>query len=83
MTTQNVPQKAGGDGSEPRIGVYVCQCGLNIAQTVDCRRVSSFVEIFSDSRRRESGPSPSGSLRPASSNNFFAIAGSNEYFCPA
>lgn len=24
----------------PRIGVYVCQCGLNIAQTVDCGRVA-------------------------------------------
>lgn len=26
--------------TEPRIGVYVCQCGLNIAQTVDCSRVA-------------------------------------------
>jgi len=25
--------------SQPRIGVYVCHCGLNIAQTVDCRKV--------------------------------------------
>ncbi len=24
----------------PRIGVYVCHCGLNIAQTVDCRLVA-------------------------------------------
>jgi heterodisulfide reductase subunit A len=24
----------------PRIGVFVCQCGLNIAQTVDCQRVA-------------------------------------------
>jgi len=24
---------------QPRIGVYVCHCGLNIAQTVDCRAV--------------------------------------------
>ncbi|PIP39530.1 MAG: heterodisulfide reductase [Desulfobacterales bacterium CG23_combo_of_CG06-09_8_20_14_all_51_8] len=24
----------------PRIGVYVCRCGLNIAQTVDCARVA-------------------------------------------
>ena len=23
----------------PRIGVYVCHCGLNIAQTVDCQKV--------------------------------------------
>jgi heterodisulfide reductase subunit A len=25
--------------AQPRIGVYVCHCGLNIAQTVDCRKV--------------------------------------------
>ncbi len=25
---------------EARIGVYVCQCGLNIAQTVDCEKVA-------------------------------------------
>ena len=25
---------------EPRIGVYVCRCGLNIAQTVDCEKVA-------------------------------------------
>ena len=24
---------------QPRIGVYVCHCGLNIAQTVDCQEV--------------------------------------------
>jgi heterodisulfide reductase subunit A-like polyferredoxin len=24
----------------PRIGVYICHCGLNIARTVDCRKVS-------------------------------------------
>ena len=28
---------------EPRIGVYVCHCGLNIAQTVDCRKVADDV----------------------------------------
>ena len=29
---------------EPRIGVYVCHCGLNIAQSVDCHRVAENVE---------------------------------------
>jgi len=29
--------------SNPRIGVYVCRCGLNIGQTVDCRRVAEAV----------------------------------------
>jgi heterodisulfide reductase subunit A len=40
MTTQSVPQKSSGDDSEPRIGVYVCHCGLNIAQSVNCRQVA-------------------------------------------
>ncbi len=29
---------------QPRIGVYVCHCGLNIAQTIDCREVAESVE---------------------------------------
>jgi len=29
-----------------RIGVYVCQCGLNIAQTVDCRRVAETAAVL-------------------------------------
>jgi len=29
---------------DPRIGVYVCHCGLNIAQSVDCARVARTVE---------------------------------------
>ena len=29
---------------EPRIGVYVCHCGLNIAQSVDCHRVAQTIE---------------------------------------
>ena len=28
-------------GQNPRIGVFVCHCGLNIARTVDCQRVAS------------------------------------------
>ncbi len=28
---------------KPRIGAYVCHCGLNIAQTIDCRRVAETV----------------------------------------
>ena len=35
---QQKPHPAAAD--EPRVGVYVCQCGRNIAQTVDCRRVA-------------------------------------------
>ncbi|UCH58239.1 MAG: hydrogenase iron-sulfur subunit [Candidatus Bathyarchaeota archaeon] len=29
---------------EPRIGVYVCHCGLNIAGSVDCEEVTKFAE---------------------------------------
>lgn len=32
----------------PRIGVYVCHCGLNIAQTVDCARVAEAAARLSD-----------------------------------
>lgn len=28
------------EGDGPRIGVYVCHCGLNIARTVDCAKVA-------------------------------------------
>lgn len=29
-------------GSQPRIGVYICHCGVNIAATVDVERVTEF-----------------------------------------
>jgi len=31
---------------EPRIGVYVCHCGLNIAGTVDCEEVAEFASTL-------------------------------------
>ena len=31
-----------------RIGVYVCHCGLNIAQTVDCKKVSESAGLVED-----------------------------------
>ena len=34
--------------ARPRIGVYVCHCGLNIAQTVDCEKVAESVSLFDD-----------------------------------
>lgn len=35
------PSKPAATGEqEPRIGVYVCHCGLNIAQTVDCPKIA-------------------------------------------
>jgi heterodisulfide reductase subunit A-like polyferredoxin len=38
---QNMDQiKVGLTAAQPRIGVYVCHCGLNIARTVDCAAVA-------------------------------------------
>ena len=31
---------------EPRIGVYICHCGLNIAGTVDCEEVARFASTL-------------------------------------
>ena len=34
-----------------RIGIYVCQCGLTIAQTVDCPKVAesaAFLKVFQE-----------------------------------
>jgi heterodisulfide reductase subunit A len=36
------------EGNAPRIGVYVCRCGLNIAQTVNCDDVAQSVEGLPD-----------------------------------
>lgn len=34
--------------SDPRIGVYVCHCGMNIAQTVDCDGVAASMAELPD-----------------------------------
>jgi len=36
------------EGNAPRIGVYVCRCGLNIAQTVNCDAVAESVQGLED-----------------------------------
>lgn len=36
------------DNKQPRIGVYVCHCGLNIAQTVDCQKVAELASQLDD-----------------------------------
>jgi len=39
--SKNSPAKPAVSGDQdPRIGVYVCHCGLNIAQSVDCPKVA-------------------------------------------
>ncbi len=47
MAKTNV-QKSGTDTADPRIGVYVCHCGLNIAQSVDCGKVARSVSATDD-----------------------------------
>ena len=40
MKALNALQTSVGETDTPRVGVYVCHCGLNIAQTVDCKKVA-------------------------------------------
>jgi heterodisulfide reductase subunit A len=40
MEISGMATVAGAGVDKPRIGVYVCRCGLNIAQTVDCAKVA-------------------------------------------
>ncbi len=35
-------------GEAPRIGVYICHCGLNIARTVDCPKVAELSAAMPD-----------------------------------
>ena len=41
-------EKAKVQSSRPRIGVYVCHCGLNIARTVDCGRIAEMASGIED-----------------------------------
>jgi heterodisulfide reductase subunit A len=51
---KEMPAERGGDIKRPRIGVFVCHCGINIAGTVDVRAVRDyaaglpFVEFVTD-----------------------------------
>jgi heterodisulfide reductase subunit A-like polyferredoxin len=40
MEQRLLENETGQSKGSPRIGVYVCHCGLNIAKTVDCRKVA-------------------------------------------
>ena len=40
MEALNAIQTSSEEKALPKIGVYVCHCGLNIAQTVDCEKVA-------------------------------------------
>ena len=50
MTTQTVKttESAEAEKSDLRIGVYVCHCGMNIAQTVDCDGVAASIAGLPD-----------------------------------
>ena len=43
MSLKTPSTKPAGGDQYPRIGVYVCHCGLNIAQSVDCPKVAQDV----------------------------------------
>ncbi len=47
-TTISSPSGATAETSDLRIGVYVCHCGLNIAQTVDCDGVAATIGKMPD-----------------------------------
>ncbi len=47
MAKTNIQKKVA-DRTEPRVGVYVCHCGLNIAQSVDCKKVANSVSTTDD-----------------------------------
>jgi heterodisulfide reductase subunit A-like polyferredoxin len=42
--------------SRPRIGVYVCHCGMNIAKTVDCEKVAGMAAGMPDVQIARSVP---------------------------
>lgn len=44
------PRASAAVAEGPRIGVYVCHCGLNIAQSVDCERVARKAAVLPDVR---------------------------------
>lgn len=48
MTQSNSRQRSAGDEATPRIGVYVCHCGLNIAQSVNCPQVAETASATKD-----------------------------------
>jgi heterodisulfide reductase subunit A len=41
-------EKLDAEGEELRVGVFVCQCGHNIAGTIDCDAVAKYAEGLSD-----------------------------------
>jgi len=46
--TQSQEKNSAIRNPQSAIGVYVCHCGLNIAQTVDCQRVAETASLLDD-----------------------------------
>ena len=44
--TQEIPEEADVRGEPPRVGVFVCRCGTNIAGTVDVPEVAEFAKTL-------------------------------------
>ncbi|MDJ0856830.1 MAG: FAD-dependent oxidoreductase [Desulfobacterales bacterium] len=40
ITVEELPEEIDVVGKEPRVGVFVCHCGINISQTVDIQKVT-------------------------------------------
>jgi heterodisulfide reductase subunit A len=43
-----IMEKLDNPTAQPRIGVYVCNCGANIAKTVDCEKVAAMAAAMAD-----------------------------------
>lgn len=48
MEASNLAKISTAAVQEVRVGVYVCHCGLNIAQSVDCRKVAEIASELDD-----------------------------------
>ncbi len=48
METRLMERPLTKNADRARIGVFVCQCGLNIGQTVDCKKVAQIASNHSD-----------------------------------
>lgn len=46
--TVSAPGKSAGGKSRPKVGVFICHCGSNIAGVVDCGKVRQEAEKFDD-----------------------------------
>jgi len=51
-----IMEKLDNSTAPPRIGVYVCNCGTNIAKTVDCEKVAGMAAGMADVRIARSIP---------------------------